>query len=104
MIPCISTKSIGYLYGTADERYSFSKDFYRKTHFPQILNRYYKNKLFESVTEKDLLQELEENHTFGNRVYVIFGSTGSGKSELLCWIRDQWDLTNNPRPIVRISR
>ncbi|MGG3471326.1 hypothetical protein ABES02_28130 [Neobacillus pocheonensis] len=104
MIPCISGKSIGYLYGTADERYNFSRDFYRKTHFPQILNRYYKNMLIESVSENDLLQELEEDHPFGNRVYVIFGSTGSGKSELLCWIRDQWGLSNNPRPIVRISR
>lgn len=104
MIPCISTTSIGYLYGTADERYNFSKDFFRKTHFPQILNRYYMNRLIESVTEKDLLQELESSHEFGNRVYVIFGSTGSGKSELLCWIRDQWGQTNNPRPIVRISR
>lgn len=104
MIPCISSTSIGYLYGTADERYNFSKDFFRKTHFPQILNRYYKNQLIESVTEKDLLQELEWNHIFGNRVYVIFGSTGSGKSELLCWIRDQWNQMNNQRPIIRISR
>ncbi|WP_312474716.1 hypothetical protein [Neobacillus sp.] len=104
MIPCISTKSVNYLYGTADERYSYSKDFFRKTHFPQTLNRYYRNKLTESVSENDLLEEIEEHHTFGNRIFVIFGSTGSGKSELLCWIRDQWSLSNNPRPIIRISR
>ncbi|WP_144553428.1 hypothetical protein [Bacillus sp. X1(2014)] len=104
MIPCISKKNISYLYGTADERYNFSNEFFRNTHFPQSLNRYYKDKLIESVTEKELMQELEENHPFGNRVYMIFGSTGSGKSELLCWIRDQWELTHNPRPIIRISR
>lgn len=104
MIPCITLKDISFLYGTADERYNFSSDFFRKTHFPQILNRYYKNKLIESVSESDLLHQLEENHSFGNRVYVVFGSTGSGKSELLCWIRDRWNLSKNPRPIIRISR
>ncbi|MEH7386757.1 hypothetical protein V7147_15295 [Bacillus sp. JJ1521] len=103
MIPCITKKSINFLYGTADERYNFSKDFFRKTHFPQTLNRYYKNQLIESVTESELLEELEEGKDFGNRVYVIFGSTGSGKSELLCWLRDQW-TPDESRPIIRISR
>lgn len=104
MIPCITSISINHLYGTADERYNFSKEFFRKTHYSQSLNRYYKNKLMESVSEDALLEELLEEHTFGNRVYIIFGSTGSGKSELLCWIRDQWILKGNPRPIIRISR
>jgi hypothetical protein len=104
MIPCISAKSINYLYGTADEKYNFSKDFFRKTHFPQIMNRYFNNKLIESVSENDLLEELEEEYIFGNRVFVIFGSTGSGKSELLCWIKDKWLQKNNKRPIIRISR
>lgn len=103
MIPCITTKSINHLYGTADERYNFSKEFFRKTHFPQTLNRYYKNQLIESVTESDLLEELAEGKDFGNRIYVIFGSTGSGKSELLCWLRDQWPSIDS-RPIIRISR
>lgn len=104
MIPCIDTKSIGYLYGTADERYNFSKEFFRKTHYPQSLNRYFKNKLIENVSETELLEELLESHPEGNRVFIIFGSTGSGKSELLCWLRDQWEMINNPRPVIRISR
>jgi hypothetical protein len=69
-----------------------------------MLNRYYKNQLIESVTEEELLDELEHEKSFGNRVFIIFGSTGSGKSELLCWIRDQWNIRNNNRPIIRISR
>lgn len=104
MIPCISKKDFSSLYGTADERYNFSREFFRKTHFPQSLNRYYNNNVIEKVLDKDLLSELKNLHPIGNRVYIIFGSTGSGKSELLCWLRDQWVLEKNSRPIIRISR
>ena len=69
-----------------------------------MLTRYYKNEIVEKINESEFLEELEEKHLYGNRVYIIFGSTGSGKSELLCWIKDQWDIKNNNRPIVRISR
>ncbi|RFU70006.1 hypothetical protein [Bacillus sp. V59.32b] len=104
MIPCITKRSIKHLYNTADERYNFSHEFFRKTHFPQLLNRYYKDSLIEKVTEESLLNELEDDHPFGNRVYIIYGSTGSGKSELLCWLKDQWIVKGNKRPIIRISR
>ncbi|MEC1071407.1 hypothetical protein [Priestia megaterium] len=104
MLPCLNKNSIKNLYNTADERYNFSPGFFRETHYPQVLNKYYKNELIEKVTEAQLLDEIEEEHLYGNRVYVIFGSTGSGKSELLCWIKDQWEFKRNSRPIVRISR
>ena len=104
MIPCMNKGTIKYLYNTADERYHFSKDFFRETHYPQVMTQYYKNEIIDRIHENQLLEELEERHHFGNRVYIIFGSTGSGKSELLCWIKDQWSIRNNKRPIVRISR
>lgn len=104
MIPCITKSTVKFLYNTADERYNFSKSFFRKTHFPQTLNRYYKNRLIEKVSEDSLLEELEEEHSFGNRVYIIYGSTGSGKSELLCWVKDKWKIKQINRPIIRISR
>ncbi|MEH7238850.1 hypothetical protein [Bacillus sp. JJ1562] len=103
MIPCLSTKSINNLFGTADERYNYSREFFRNTHFPQTLNRYYRNQLVETINESGFLKELEEEKGFGNRVYLIFGSTGSGKSELLCWLKDQWRIEKT-RPIIRISR
>lgn len=104
MIPCISKKSIKLLSGTSDERYNFSKDFFRSTHYPQTLHQYYKNKLIDEVKEEELLQELCDVDANGNRIFVVFGSTGSGKSELLCWIRDQWIERNISRPVIRISR
>lgn len=104
MLPCLNRNSIKNLYNTADERYNFSPEFFRETHYPQVLNRYYKNELIEKMSEVQFLEELEENHTYGNRVFVIFGSTGSGKSELLCWVKDKWEFKGNKRPIIRISR
>lgn len=104
MIPCITNDTIKLLAGTADERYNYSPNFFRKTHYSQTLKRYYNNKFLDKVTETDLLHELKDLHLFGNRIYFIFGSTGSGKSELLCWLKDQWILSEEKRPIIRISR
>lgn len=104
MIPCINKESLKLLVGTADERYSTSSDYFRKTHFPQIMHRYYGTELLAEVTEMELFEELLECDSVGNRVYLIFGSTGSGKSELLCWIKDKWIMQGIERPVIRISR
>lgn len=104
MIPCLTTESLKLLVGTADERYLFSPDYFRRTHFPQVLHRYYNHQLVQEVTEEELFEELVRETSPGNRLYFLFGSTGSGKSELLCWLRDRWETTGQKRPVVRISR
>lgn len=104
MLPCINTNSLKLLAGTADQRYQFSADYFRNTHFPQVMHRYFQSQLIGEVTENELFQELMETDANGNRVYFIFGSTGSGKSELLCWLRDQWETQGIERPVIRISR
>lgn len=104
MIPCINKESLKLLVGTADERYQFSNDYFRKTHFPQIMHKYYQNQLTAEVTEQELLDELIDVDSSSNRVYLMFGSTGAGKSELLCWLKDRWILEKSERPVIRISR
>ncbi|MBN9653288.1 hypothetical protein J0K78_03340 [Halobacillus sp. GSS1] len=104
MIPCLNKKSINNLFNTADQRYNFSPEFFRDTHHPQIMNVYNNNELIEKITDTQLLKEIEEDQLSGNRIYILYGSTGSGKSELLCWMRDQWEVRNQKRPIIRISR
>lgn len=104
MIPCIDREALKLLVGTADERFQYSPEYFRKTHFPQIMHRYYKSQLTAEVTEQELLYELKEVDSSGNRVYFIFGSTGAGKSELLCWIKDNWETSGVDRPVIRISR
>ncbi|WP_132945884.1 hypothetical protein [Tumebacillus sp. BK434] len=92
------------LVGTADERYNFSPEYFRSTHYPQIMHRYYQHQLIQEVTEKELFDELVQVTELGNRVYIVFGSTGAGKSELLCWLKDQWEFQKIDRPVIRISR
>lgn len=104
MIPCIPLQSINLLTGTADERYQFSQEFFRETHYPQVFHRYYNNKLVEKITEEDLFLEINQEHSQGNRIYTIFGSTGSGKSEFLCWLKDKHEILEKSRQIIRISR
>lgn len=104
MFPCLPSQSLKLLVGTADERYHFSPTYFRNTHFPQVLHRYYKHELVQEVTEQELFEELQGESAYGNRVYAILGSTGSGKSELLCWLRDQCTQKGVTRPVIRLSR
>ncbi|MFG0216649.1 hypothetical protein ACFU8X_26695 [Brevibacillus porteri] len=103
MLPCLNKESLKLLVGTADERYQYSPEYFRNTHFPQMMHRYLGNQLIAEITENELLQDLIEVDTIGNRIFLVFGSTGSGKSELLCWIKDIWGQQNS-RPVIRISR
>ncbi|MGG4144290.1 hypothetical protein ABEW34_14290 [Paenibacillus algorifonticola] len=104
MMPCLNKNSLKLLVGTADERYDQSPEYFRKTHFPQVMHRFNDSHLIAEVTEGELLEELKEVDSDGNRVYLVFGSTGSGKSELLRWIKDKWLVEVSERPVIRISR
>ncbi|MBD3921005.1 hypothetical protein H8B09_19725 [Paenibacillus sp. PR3] len=104
MIPCLNKEALRLFVGTADERYEYSSEYFRATHFPQIMHRYQGDQLTAEITEKELYQELLEVDSIGNRLFFIFGSTGSGKSELLCWLKDKWLLNEIDRPVIRISR
>lgn len=103
MVPCINQNSLKLLTGTADERYLQSPDYFRRTHYPQTLYRFRGNETVDTWSEDEFRDELEGADTRGNQIYIIFGSTGSGKSELLCWVADQ--VSHRPdRPVIRISR
>ncbi|KEQ21993.1 hypothetical protein [Paenibacillus tyrfis] len=104
MMPCLNKNSLKLLVGTADERYDQSPEYFRKTHFPQVMHRFNDSQLIAEVTEGELLEELKEVDSDGNRVYLVFGSTGSGKSELLRWLKDKWLVEVSERPVIRISR
>lgn len=104
MIPCLNKESLKLLVATADERYQYSSEYFRNTHFPQVMHRYHGNQLIAEITEIEFFEELIEADSSGNRIFLVFGSTGSGKSELLCWIKDKWIHQNINRPVIRISR
>ena len=72
---------------TADQRYLLGADLFLRTHYPMTVHRYGANGEAELVSENTLLQHLLNgvNHNAsgpGNRLWVLYGAPGSGKSEM----------------------
>src|SRR5258708_3164737 len=81
----LATNGIKIFASTADQRFltATPNDFMR-THFPIRLQSYHAGKT-TTVPEDGLLQRLLHPGTcvVGNRVMILYGAAGSGKSELL---------------------
>ena len=105
---CISPKGLRVFQITADGRYGISEDLFFKTHFPMNIKRQSQAISTYDITEEDLLNEILDIDRIGvqgeNRVYFLFGATGSGKSELSKWL--QVKLAETPRGSVvhRVSK
>ncbi|HEU5377177.1 MAG TPA: hypothetical protein VFV38_17230, partial [Ktedonobacteraceae bacterium] len=106
-LPCLASKGTKIFTPTADQRYLLGDDEFLRTHFPVQLRSYRSN--YQIVlTEQDLLLQLLEQDApvLGNRVFILYGAAGSGKSELLRWLQTQISLRNNERASIttRIAR
>ena len=69
---------------TANQRVLLGEDIFLETHCPiQLLRR-----SNEQISERELLQQLQNTIGLppGNRVFVLIGAAGSGKSELMAWL------------------
>ena len=69
---------------TADQRYLMGADVFLRTHFPMTMRRY-ENGHSQVIGEEDLLAQILDStgHAPGNRLWVLYGTPGSGKSELI---------------------
>lgn len=107
-LPCLALDGTRIFVSTADQRFlaGGSTDFLR-THFPMQLQSH-RAGIVTTVTEQELLTQLLEPSctTIGNRVIILYGAAGSGKSELLRWLHTQIVLRDTARAEVmtRISR
>lgn len=107
-LPCIAPHGTRIFAPTADQRFlaGESPDFLR-THFPMQLQSHRAAEV-TAVTEQELLTRLLEpgSTVIGNRVIILYGAAGSGKSELLRWLHTQITLQDIARAEVmtRISR
>jgi len=74
---------------TADQRYQIGEDLFLKTHFPVTLRRFPSERPPEIVEETALLDQILNTSGVqpGNRVFVLYGAAGSGKSELMKWLQ-----------------
>src|SRR6266566_6336050 len=93
---------------TADQRYLLGADLFLRTHFPVSLRQYRGNISMCSIREDDLLGRLLEGSSSapGNRLWIVYGAPGSGKSELMKWLetRIRQEDATRAEVMVRISR
>ena len=106
-LPCLSSQGVDIFALTADQRYLArgSVDFLR-THFPITLQSHHFGRAI-TFSENDLLaQMLQTNGIVGNRVMILYGAAGSGKSEMLRWLQTKVQQEDQSRAqvMLRISR
>lgn len=92
---------------TADQRYLLGADLFLRTHYPMTMRSYAPNGHLELLTEEALLRRvLVQQECFGNRIWVLYGAPGSGKSELIKWLetRITQEAPQRGQVMVRISR
>ncbi|MBN1815472.1 MAG: hypothetical protein JXA14_26805 [Anaerolineae bacterium] len=86
--PCIGEVGLEVFTTTADQRYLLGEDLFLQTHYPVTLRRFYPDRPSENVDEAAVLDWLLHTRRAapGNRVLVLYGAAGSGKSELIKWL------------------
>ncbi len=107
MLPCLNEKGMSLFSVTADQRFMIGEDIFLKTHYPITLRRFRDGKPNSPWTEGELIKHLtkQKGAVQGNRVYVLYGAAGSGKSELMRWIECNLKSSGERKNhYVRISR
>src|SRR6266568_9129702 len=106
-LPCLAPAGTKIFAPTADQRFLAGSAEFLRTHFPVQL-QYRSAGYSTTLTEQDILHRLLEPSpaVVGNRVFVLYGAAGSGKSELIRWLQTQIGLQDAARAAitVRISR
>ncbi len=106
-LPCLSLAGTKVFAPTADQRFLAGSAEFLRTHFPVQL-QYRGAGISSTLTEQDLLHRLlmPGPAVVGNRVFVLYGAAGSGKSELLRWLQTGIGMQDTSRAgvTVRISR
>src|SRR5689334_3473371 len=85
-LPCLMPNGTAIFTPTADQRFLLSEEEFLRTHFPMQMH-------VRSAGQERMLGEQELLHTLmtpvpasvGNRVFVLYGAAGSGKSEFMRW-------------------
>ncbi|MBD3306170.1 hypothetical protein GF348_07310, partial [candidate division KSB3 bacterium] len=87
--PCLGREGLEVFATTADQRYLLGEDVFLATHFPITLRRFSPDRPVETMSETELLDRLTSKTGIqrGNRLFVLYGAAGSGKSELMKWLQ-----------------
>lgn len=107
-LPCLGHRGLQVFAPTADQRYLLGPETFLRTHYPITMRSFRNDGSSELVEEEDLLDQLlyTKHCRPGNRVYILYGAAGSGKSELLKWLemRIGREDKSRARASVRITR
>lgn len=88
---------------TADQRYKLGEEVFLNTHYPVSFRRFQGNNK-DYWEEEKLLSLLGENGTYpGEKVFVLFGAAGAGKSETMRFLETQLRRFTK-KPVLHISR
>jgi hypothetical protein len=92
---------------TADQRFLAGPEEFLRTHFPIRLHER-RATITTTLAEHDLLHQLltPDPTVIGNRIFILYGAAGSGKSELLRWLQTQIHVQDTSRAAIttRITR
>lgn len=108
-IPCVKANEAGLalFQTTADQRFLLGAETFLNTHMPTRFWRYQAGAR-SLWTEEDLLAQVVQSgkRVRGNRVFVLYGAAGSGKSEVMRWLLTRLGQTEPVRArfAVRVSR
>jgi len=106
-LPCFAPVGTRIFAPTADQRFLAGPDEFLRTHFPMRLHSY-NTGCSTLYTEQEMLNCLlnPSPSVVGNRVFVLYGAAGSGKSELMRWLQTHISFQDQGRAAVtmRISR
>lgn len=110
MIPCISGPLVGLslFSATADQRALLGEDVFLRTHMPLTFQRYRAGVAPAKWTESTLLSKLADQQGVarGNRLFLLYGAAGAGKSETLRWLHMQLKRQepNRAKAMIRVPR
>lgn len=107
-MPCIGEGGLVLFGATADQRATLGEEVFKTTHTPVEMRTQAAGRLVGRMTERELLTQLmaTQNLRPGNRVFVLYGAAGAGKSELLRWLALELaqHAPKRAEVLVRVSR
>lgn len=107
-MPCLEPQGLEVLPVTAHQRYFLGEELFLSTHFPVQARRFQQGRSSQTISEDEILEWIlaRRDHHPGNRVFILYGAAGSGKSELMAWLELmlQKQSTSNEAHVIRISR
>lgn len=108
-MPCLKLSGLQILPITANERYLLGENIFLATHTPMQARLFPRGYQAEtSITEAQILEWVLNRYPEqqGNRVFILYGAAGSGKSELMAWLElmIRQRLPNEAFALTRISR